>query len=113
MIPMCGFDSVPSDLLAWFAVDTMRRKHSCPTARTDSCIYAISGAVSGGTLSTFSTSLDTYSLKELIAMSKPYMLSPRKPPQTNRKRLGKSLSRIVGLQHIKGLGWMAYTPQGL
>lgn len=49
IIPLCGFDSVPSDLGTWFCVQEIRRRHGCGTA-TVTASFTAKGGLNGGTV---------------------------------------------------------------
>ena len=49
IIPFCGFDSIPSDLGAWFMVQAMQQRFGEPCARVKAA-FSLTGGVNGGTL---------------------------------------------------------------
>lgn len=41
IIPSCGFESVPPDIVAWYAVNHLRTKLSAEPTEAVGCIYDI------------------------------------------------------------------------
>jgi short subunit dehydrogenase-like uncharacterized protein len=111
MIPCCGFDCVPSDLLTWLAADYSRRHFSAGTARVDLCIHSIKGGISGGTLASVLQAFELHSLGHLARVHAPYALSPKKPTPAAAPKPTSLWTKLFGLLWIKQLGWMAYQPQ--
>ncbi len=72
IIPMCGFDSVPSDLGAWLLVQAMRERHGedCVSAKAS---FSMRGGVNGGTLASALNLLGTAQAK---AVADPFLLNP-------------------------------------
>lgn len=72
IIPMCGFDSVPSDLSARLATQAMWGRHG------EACIdlkaaFSVRGGVNGGTLA---SAFNMYASGEGEAMQDPFLLNP-------------------------------------
>lgn len=84
IIPMCGFDSVPSDLGAWLLVQAMREHHGedCVSVKAS---FSIRGGVNGGTLASALNLLGTPQAK---AMADPFLLNPEgsRPKHVNHHR---------------------------
>ena len=108
MIPCCGFDCVPSDLLTWVAASNV----SGHVGRVDICIYGIQGGISGGTLASVLQTFELHSLRDLYNAHAPFSLSPKRPTPTVPPKRTSLWTKFFGLLWIKRLGWMAYQPQG-
>jgi len=72
IIPMCGFDSVPSDLCGRMATEAMWARHG------EACVdlkaaFSMRGGVNGGTLA---SALNMYASGEAQAMADPFLLNP-------------------------------------
>ncbi|KAL2836989.1 Saccharopine dehydrogenase-domain-containing protein [Aspergillus pseudoustus] len=111
MIPCCGFDCVPSDLLTWLAADYNRRHWGAGTGRVDLCIHNIKGGISGGTLASVLQAFELHSLRHLYQVHAPYALSPKKPAPTVPPKPSSLWTKLFGLLWVRHLGWMAYQPQ--
>ena len=72
IIPFCGFDSIPSDLSARMAVETMWERHgeACTQVK---CAYSIRGGFNGGTLASLFNILAT---GQGDAVANPFLLNP-------------------------------------
>jgi short subunit dehydrogenase-like uncharacterized protein len=79
IVPMCGLDSMPSDLGALFAVEAARRAHGSAASIESVITYTIlKGGVSGGTIA---SGRAMNGRPELIAASRdPFCLAPAGPP---------------------------------
>ncbi|KAJ5155790.1 Saccharopine dehydrogenase-domain-containing protein [Penicillium capsulatum] len=112
MIPCCGFDCVPSDLLTWTAADYISRHFNARIGRADICIHGIQGGISGGTLASLLQAIDQHGLRHLYRAHAPFSLSPKQPNPAVPPRKTSLRMKMFGLLRIKPLGWMAYQPQG-
>lgn len=111
MIPCCGFDCVPSDLLTWVATSYNRHHFGAQTARVDLCIHSVQGGISGGTLASVLQAFELHSLRHLYHAHAPFSLSPKRPTPKVAPRRISLWTKLLGLLWIKQLGWMAYQPQ--
>lgn len=113
MIPECGFDSVPSDLLNWVVTRYIRTTFSLPTAEVNSCLYTVRGGLSGGTIASILNAFDQYPLRTLLASMAPYALSPVQPAHTATPKPNGIKGRLLGLWHLPelGPGYMAQSIQ--
>lgn len=106
IIPEIGFESAPSDLLAFSIVSAIRSKLGLGTKEIICSMHEIKAAgwgVSGGTLATVLSIFDAYGIKRVAEASKPFALCP---PSTPRKPSApKSWSQILfGYSIVPGLG---------
>lgn len=111
MIPCCGFDCVPSDLLTWVATRYNNRHFGAQTGRVDICIHSIKGGISGGTLASVLQAIELHSLGHLFRVHAPFSLSPKRPTPKVPPKRSSLWTKLFGLLRIKQLGWMAYQPQ--
>ncbi|KAK6833542.1 hypothetical protein PG990_001665 [Apiospora arundinis] len=102
MIPQCGFDSAPSDLLAWSMAQLVRSKLSAPVSDVTVSIHDLKTKPSGGTLATILGMVETYTLKEIGESKKPFALSP--VPNPYHGPAPSLWSRLTGLRSVHGLG---------
>ena len=72
IVPMCGFDSVPSDLGAWLLVDHIRRVLGQPT-REVKALFTAKGGLNGGSLA---SALALAASGDLAALADPILLNP-------------------------------------
>ena len=99
IIPACGYDSIPSDLVAYLSAKALFEKGKEPAKSTT--MHSVSGAVSGGTIA---TALSTFSIPpELRKMSTtPFASSPVIGPKPHPKlRLVYDLT-VPGLKPYTG-----------
>ncbi|KAL8941843.1 MAG: hypothetical protein Q9211_001651 [Gyalolechia sp. 1 TL-2023] len=82
IIPEIGFESAPSDLLAWSLATLIKDKFSLATKEIIASVHEIRSQPSGGTLATVVGILDHYSLRELRKASAPWALSPVAGPRS-------------------------------
>ncbi|BCS27938.1 saccharopine dehydrogenase family protein [Aspergillus puulaauensis] len=113
MIPCCGFDCVPSDLLTWVAVKHIRSNFGTHAGRLDLCIHSIQGGISGGTLESVIQAFELYSIRHLYNIHAPFSLSPKRPTPKVPPKHTSLWTKVFGLLRIKQLGWMAYQPQAM
>ncbi|EMD32976.1 hypothetical protein CERSUDRAFT_77029 [Gelatoporia subvermispora B] len=77
IVPACGFDSLPADLLVFLSNNTLKREAGPDTELAHSqTFYSLRGGVSGGTLSTMLTMLDEVPRHIVQESNRPYTLSP-------------------------------------
>lgn len=105
IIPECGVESAPSDLVAYGAVKLIREIWDCGVMDMIAAVHELkSSGASGGTLATGLGLFDHYSAKQLKEASNPFVLSPvaqrdhrhtKVPaPTTYRKTLGERFSGV-------------------
>jgi short subunit dehydrogenase-like uncharacterized protein len=85
IIPLCGFDSIPSDIGTWLLVQAMRERHGedCLSAKAS---FSIRGGVNGGTLASALNMAATPQAK--AALADPFLLNPEgtRPRNPGRHR---------------------------
>ena len=100
IIPSCGYDSIPSDIGAYFTVSQFNK----PVSRVDVYQEALGGA-SGGTTETMFT-MDGLN-KE---MRDPFVLNPEETvsaEQREKSKDGFSIKKVEGIDGWTGMGLMA------
>jgi len=80
IVPMCGFDSVPSDLGAWFTVRALREATGQAARSVQAAFSMRGGGLNGGTLATLLTLGQAYPRRDL---ADPFLLNPG---STDRER---------------------------
>jgi short subunit dehydrogenase-like uncharacterized protein len=110
MIPECGLDSVPTDLLSYVLVQHIRKTFSAPTASVTVSMHDFKGGVSGGTAASMLNVFSFFSLRELSAAMKPYALSPSKPAKPTPPPKSNIFYRLLGLHKIQELGLLTTGP---
>lgn len=110
MIPQCGVESAPADLLSWSLVSYVRQALSTGTAELIMSIHDFIATPSGGTLATIFALFDTYSLTQIAKSSEPYCLCPVAVPTG---RAGKPLiEKVTGTRSVSDLGTLTTSLQG-
>ena len=104
MIPECGLDSVPADLLAYILSRYIRSSIFASTASVTLSLHAFKSGISGGTATTILDLFDHYSLSHLGASMKPYALSPVAPTNPTPPPNSGFLYRLLGIRHVPELG---------
>ncbi|KJZ78901.1 hypothetical protein HIM_01674 [Hirsutella minnesotensis 3608] len=103
MIPQNGLESAAADLCTWAMVRHLRRELDAPAKDVAFTFHKADLTASGGTLSTFLTIWDYFSMDELRKSFKPYALSP--VPHPEKARPSMTLSQmLLGLRAVPGLG---------
>ena len=100
IIPSCGYDSVPSDIGAFFTITQFNK----PVSRVD-VYHEAQGGASGGTTETIFT-MDGLS-KE---MRDPFVLNPEQSvsdEQREKSKDGFVIKQVEGLEGWSGIGMMA------
>ncbi|QKX58280.1 uncharacterized protein TRUGW13939_05402 [Talaromyces rugulosus] len=108
MVPSCGVESFPADIVAWLAIDHARKKLSAEPTDAVGCIYDFKSAgLSGGTAYSILSTIESMSFSDLLKFSDSQGLvaSPRPPaPQ-------KSLLELVsGARQVPDLGALTTCP---
>ncbi|KAK6420697.1 hypothetical protein LTR95_016912 [Oleoguttula sp. CCFEE 5521] len=102
IIPQCGVESAPSDLMCWALVNHNRETLHTGTGEIVYSMHDMKGSASGGTLSTILTLFDRYGLGELAKSSARWSISAVKPPKQD---YSKSLTeKLTGLRTVDDLG---------
>ncbi|KAF1812626.1 hypothetical protein P152DRAFT_458447 [Eremomyces bilateralis CBS 781.70] len=96
MIPQCGIDSVPSDLIAWALVELVRKKLDAGVRDVVNGVTVFDFKPSGGTLLTMLTLLESFSFKQLGTSMRPFGLSPVPRPRATATRPGTLLTKLFG-----------------
>ncbi|KAF2714635.1 hypothetical protein K504DRAFT_469083 [Pleomassaria siparia CBS 279.74] len=104
IIPQCGLDSVPADIMAYALTSYIRKTLKAPTLSVVFSMYNMKTGVSGGTSATALNVFGNYSLKKLGETMKPYSLSPVRPTGPSKAPASSLLYRLLGLVHIPELG---------
>lgn len=104
MIPECGLDSVPADLLTYILSRYIRSSIFASTASVTLSLHAFKSGISGGTATTILDLFDHYSLSHLGASMKPYALSPVAPTNPTPPPNSGLLYRLLGIRHVPELG---------
>ncbi|KAF7362452.1 Sacchrp-dh-NADP domain-containing protein [Mycena venus] len=88
IIPSCGLDSLPADITAYLSSKTLR-DHSGQPVHIDSSLsaYNMRGGMSGGTIHTGISMLETVSKEELRVANQEYSISPSVGMPSPRKPL--------------------------
>ncbi|KAF2477607.1 uncharacterized protein BDR25DRAFT_330337 [Lindgomyces ingoldianus] len=105
MIPQCGLDSVPADILTFFLTTHIRYTLHSPTSSVVLTLYALKSGLSGGTAATALNIFSHYPLKKLAADFKPWSISPMPPNQPSRPpKAANFFYRLLGLHYLPELG---------
>lgn len=72
VVPLCGFDSIPSDLGTWMMVNYLRSEYGLSTRRVRGWFQA-KGGLNGGTLA---SALTLNQSENIRRMAHPFLLSP-------------------------------------
>lgn len=75
ILPMCGYDSVPSDLGAWFCAREVRERLDQATRSVTAVFSMRRGGLNGGTLATGLLLQERYPARDLVD---PFLLTPGK-----------------------------------
>ena len=102
VIPEIGFESAPSDILAFALVNLIRTELSVGTKEVIASIHALRGKPSGGTLATVLSMMDHYSLEQIRKSSGSWATSP--VPGPHMQSSGSWFSRLVGVRSVPDLG---------
>lgn len=81
IVPLCGFDSVPSDLGTWLLVQAMQQRHGAPCVDAKAA-FAMRGGVNGGTLASALNLLGSGSAQ---ALADPFLLDPDGAPRQDAR----------------------------
>jgi short subunit dehydrogenase-like uncharacterized protein len=112
VIPQCGFDSVPSDILTYMLVKHARDTHSEGLETAINTIQRVKGEFSGGTIASAIGLSSVYPATYLMKTFRPFALSPVKPAaEQNSSVPAKTLrSSLTGTWNIPELGIVGNWP---
>ena len=102
IIPEIGFESAPSDMMAWSLANFFRKEYSLPTREVVCTMHVIKGSLSGGTLATILSILDSYNLRAIGRSTTPWAMSPIPGPSSPGRRTWTS--RLFGVRWVPQLG---------
>ncbi|KAK7514597.1 Saccharopine dehydrogenase-domain-containing protein [Phyllosticta citriasiana] len=103
MIPQCGLDSVPADIISYVIATHIRRKLNAGTTEVLNSVK-MKGRPSGGTLLTMLSLFDHYSISQVTTSMKSFALSPVRPPPTSSSPKSGLFEKIFGVRQDKDLG---------
>ncbi|KAF2819346.1 hypothetical protein CC86DRAFT_375190 [Ophiobolus disseminans] len=109
IIPECGLDSVPADIMAFVLAREVRKRYNTACERVIMTLYKAKTGVSGGTSLTMLELFNNYSLGHLAKSMHPYSLSPVKANDSVGKPTGSLLYRLFGLLSVPELGGVQTT----
>ncbi|KAF2763565.1 hypothetical protein EJ05DRAFT_43126 [Pseudovirgaria hyperparasitica] len=114
IIPQCGIESVPADLLTYIVCNQIRSRFSSSTRNVTHVLYNAKASASGGTLSSILAVFETFSISYLIKSMHPFALCPTSPSSSNRNaplHAQQSLyEKLLGVANIPGMGIMTDSP---
>ncbi|GAB1210985.1 hypothetical protein ATERTT37_000095 [Aspergillus terreus] len=109
VIPSVGIESAPADILTWSVVKRVREELSCHTREVTCAIDEMkSSGVSGGTLSTILTTLDTVSLSDVLKSTHPFALAASTPPKDIPRE--SIMEKVLGARAVRDLGTLTTSP---
>ncbi len=101
LIHACGFEFVPQDMSIWTLCRFINIEIGEWPVEVDFCIRRVKAAVSGGTLSSALTMMETSSLAEIQAAQSPYYLCPEPSGPS------MSATKVRNVPHVgTGAGWV-------
>lgn len=109
IIPECGLDSVPADMMAYVLAREVRKRFNTACERAIMTLYDFKSGVSGGTALTMLELFSNYSLSHLGKSMHPYSLSPVQASQAVDSPKGSLLYRPFGLLSVPELGGVQTT----
>lgn len=109
IIPQCGLDSVPADIMAYVLAREVRKRYNAACERAIMTLYNFKSGISGGTALTMIELMNNYSLSHLAKSMHPYSLSPVKADNVVGPPTGSFLYRLFGLLSIPELGGVQTT----
>ncbi|KAF2448155.1 saccharopine dehydrogenase [Karstenula rhodostoma CBS 690.94] len=109
IIPECGLDSVPADILAYVLTSHVRKTLNAGTMNVNMSYFEGKTGISGGTTHTILQLFDKYGMKELGDAMKPWSLSPVQPTNPASSPKGSLLHRLFGLVDIPEIGGVQTT----
>jgi short subunit dehydrogenase-like uncharacterized protein len=109
IIPECGLDSVPADIMAYVLAKAVRKRFNAACERAIMTLYDFKTGFSGGTALTGLELCQKYSLSHLAKSMHPYSLSPVKADQVVATPTGSFPYNLFGLKSIPELGGIQTT----
>lgn len=109
IIPECGLDSVPADILGYVLAQAVRKRYNVACERAITTLYDFKSGISGGTALTMLDLFSNYPLSHLAKSMHPYSLSPIKADSVVGNPKGSLLHRLFGLVSIPELGGIQTT----
>ncbi|KAF2248154.1 saccharopine dehydrogenase [Trematosphaeria pertusa] len=109
IIPQCGVDSVPADIMAFSLTTHIRKTLHAGTLNVIMSLYDLKSGLSGGTSLTTLDLFEKYPLREMAKRLHPYSISPVKPNSPSKAPRGSLFYRLLGLQSIPELGGIQTT----
>jgi len=112
IVPHCGIDSVPSDILTYLCAKTTRERLNTGITDCVNSLQKLVGNASGGTIASALGLVENYSLKFLQKSLHPTALTPIPAPKAKPSTLGLLYS-LLGWRHVKDLGVLTDSPQAV
>ncbi|CAA9963406.1 Saccharopine dehydrogenase [Pyrenophora teres f. maculata] len=109
IIPECGLDSVPADIMAYVLARQVRKRYNAPCERAILTLYDFKSGISGGTSLTMLELFKKYPLDHLAKSMHPYSLSPVKADQVVGSPPASFPYNLLGLLSIPELGGVQTT----
>ncbi|PVI05034.1 hypothetical protein DM02DRAFT_611139 [Periconia macrospinosa] len=109
IIPECGLDSVPADIMAYSVTKHIRDTLNAPTANVVMSLYEGKSGFSGGTAQTMIGLFSEFSLAHLAKAMDPYSLSPVRPTAPSSTPKGSLFYRLFGLLNVPEIGGIQTT----
>jgi short subunit dehydrogenase-like uncharacterized protein len=104
VIPECGLDSVPADMMAYVLAREVRKRYNAACERVIMTLYNMKSGISGGTSLTMLELFNNYSLGHLAKSMHPYSLSPVKSSNSAGSPAGSFPHNLFGLLSVPELG---------
>ncbi|KAJ7750096.1 Saccharopine dehydrogenase-domain-containing protein [Mycena maculata] len=99
IVPSCGFDSVPADIISYISSKTLRETSGEPVdIDTSVSAYLVKGGMSGGTISTMITGIEEVSADAQRVASAAYSLSPGSPSPPAAANITLIFLPVVGVR---------------
>ncbi|OAQ70339.1 saccharopine dehydrogenase [Pochonia chlamydosporia 170] len=103
LLPQAGIESAPPDIVTWAMAQHLRKALDAPTKDAIVTIHKLNSKPSGGTLATVLVHFEHFPLKEVIAATKPFAMSPI-PHTSGAKPPTSLLQSILGVTSLPNLG---------
>ncbi|KAI1376219.1 Saccharopine dehydrogenase-domain-containing protein [Hypoxylon crocopeplum] len=102
MVPQCGIDSAPSDLLTWALAQRIKSELSVQVGDVIIDLHELQSQPSGGTIASMLGLFDNFTLNEFLEILRPYALSPVQ--NSHRGPKSSIWSKLTGLYSFPNLG---------
>lgn len=109
IIPECGLDSVPADIMAYVLARQVRKRYNTACERAMLTLYAFKTGISGGTSLTMLELFKKYPLSHLKKTRDPYSLSPVQAEGVAPAPKGSFPYSLFGLLNVPELGGIQTT----